>query len=426
MDPRLESAGVDYLWQAIRHNPDLFGERLGKSLYIDPSRHTVNGENITILGCGTSGIVYKIYHEEQWKALKINRKLWGGKINNTAQNGDHIVFEAFKDEDLKLLAFLRIYHSSLGGEVLLSELCEDGDWRRKRLDDIILLKKNLFPILSSLKTLHARNIVHRDIKPPNLLVKEGGKIVIADFSLAGKCAPDGSGKCGYATSAYRAPEAFLDKDGEKNLKLCDCWSLGITLCEKILGLGEEQKFDCGLYGKFSKQCLGNVITTELGLYIASEAIVDNPKMWKKFISGELKKVVPPVGQLLETTIMSLLNPDRKKALSIDGILTELNRLSNENDANRAEYARLCANNIEYAREPWQKREQEEGRRQDREEDTRAVSSDGTPQWTGTNPPRNSPEGRRERFPATAFDGARTTAVFKRKEQISQPSGKGRP
>ncbi|KAK8830358.1 hypothetical protein WA577_006044 [Blastocystis sp. JDR] len=80
--------------------------------------------------------------------------------------------------------------------------------------------------------LHRRKIIHRDIKPDNLLISETGVIKLSDFGLAVQlnhsCSKN-SMQCG--TVLYMAPEVF---DGKTVLK-SDVWSLGISLMEMAEG-----------------------------------------------------------------------------------------------------------------------------------------------------------------------------------------------
>lgn len=85
----------------------------------------------------------------------------------------------------------------------------------------------LYNALVGLKRLHEMGLMHRDIKPMNMLVDEHCQVKIADYGLA-RGQSNRSVSPHVMTRAYRAPEvAICEKYGEK----VDVFSLGCILYE---------------------------------------------------------------------------------------------------------------------------------------------------------------------------------------------------
>ena len=49
---------------------------------------------------------------------------------------------------------------------------------------ILLLQSYLYQLLQGIAYCHSHRVLHRDLKPQNLLIDEGGCIKLADFGLA--------------------------------------------------------------------------------------------------------------------------------------------------------------------------------------------------------------------------------------------------
>lgn len=72
----------------------------------------------------------------------------------------------------------------------------------------------IYQILCGLKYIHSANVLHRDLKPGNLLVNADCELKICDFGLARGFSQDPEENAGYmteyvATRWYRAPEIML-------------------------------------------------------------------------------------------------------------------------------------------------------------------------------------------------------------------------
>lgn len=79
-------------------------------------------------------------------------------------------------------------------------------------------------VLTAIVFLHSRNILHRDIKPHNILLK-GDIVKLTDFGTA----VEGTTEIGVrGTFRYMAPEVYR---GDPHTLSCDIWSVGCLVCE---------------------------------------------------------------------------------------------------------------------------------------------------------------------------------------------------
>lgn len=88
-------------------------------------------------------------------------------------------------------------------------------------------------IASGMEAAHAKNIIHRDIKPQNIIISREGKVKVADFGIA-KAATSNTIAAGQAIGSvhYISPEQA--RGGYSDEK-SDIYSLGITLYEMLSG-----------------------------------------------------------------------------------------------------------------------------------------------------------------------------------------------
>ena len=89
-------------------------------------------------------------------------------------------------------------------------------------------------IARALSAAHARNIVHRDVKPQNVLIDEEGSAKVTDFGIARSLDEEGLTADGrvLGTTDYVSPEQALghDVNGQS-----DIYSLGVVLYEMLTG-----------------------------------------------------------------------------------------------------------------------------------------------------------------------------------------------
>lgn len=191
-----------------------------------------------IIAKGGMGVVYKALHPSLKRFVVIKKMTARGKSGNA---------ERFKKEAQILLDLQSPYI------VHLFDYFTEGSYRymvEELVDGIaldkLISKQSSIPVpvamlimqdaCFALKYAHSREIVHRDIKPGNILISKRGEIKLADFGIASDSAEDENiTQTGVAlgTPAYMPPEQFENSAGVDNR--ADIYALGIMLYEMVTG-----------------------------------------------------------------------------------------------------------------------------------------------------------------------------------------------
>ena len=163
------------------------------------------------------------------------------------QNYDYLLERLQKEQDLQTLCnsknTVNFYRRLETEDNIIFELeyCEDnlnnylqenGELSR----DKKLFKEIVISIAKALKTLNEKGIMHRDIKPQNIFIKnandENNRIIkLGDFGCAIKISENDYDSIG--TVLYNAPEIVQDLEYDEKV---DLWSLGITLFELYMAM----------------------------------------------------------------------------------------------------------------------------------------------------------------------------------------------
>ncbi len=113
------------------------------------------------------------------------------------------------------------------------------------------VKKYMYDIVSGLHYLHSRKIIHKDIKPENILVDSNGKAKIVDFGISEIVNDDCIINENSGTLMFCAPEMFRNNNAINGIKV-DVWSLGITLYLMLYGMFP---FDGNNYDELKKSIM---------------------------------------------------------------------------------------------------------------------------------------------------------------------------
>jgi eukaryotic-like serine/threonine-protein kinase len=192
---------------------------------------------VETLGVGGMGTVYKARDTllDRLVALKLLRKDLGAGIDQTAQLQQEARVAASVNHPNVIQVFSSgIDHSQF---YLVMELVDHGSLddfieERKRLPEEQVLEAGI-QVAKGLRAAQAKGLIHRDVKPANILFADEHTAKIGDFGLAGVAA-ERSGTAGeiWGTPYYVAPER-LRNDPEDFRS--DIYSLGATLFHAAAG-----------------------------------------------------------------------------------------------------------------------------------------------------------------------------------------------
>ena len=193
-----------------------------------------------IIAKGGMGVVYKAEHPSLKRTIVL-KKMSGRR---SASNLERFKREAqiLLDMHSPFIVHLFDYFTE-GSYRYMAEEFVDG----MALDKLLAKQTVLSPPLAllvlldaclALKYAHSKDIVHRDIKPGNILISKRAEIKLADFGIAtadketGKDAVTQAG-VSLGTPAYMPPEQF--EDSAKVDKRADIYALGVMLYEMVTG-----------------------------------------------------------------------------------------------------------------------------------------------------------------------------------------------
>ncbi|KAH7925340.1 kinase-like protein [Leucogyrophana mollusca] len=218
-----------------------------------------------LLGSGANGSVYHVEHRLTTKslALKVVRKNPTDNLHSDILLSEQVAMKR-SIGNINLLPLEASFHDT-ANFYLAMPYHPVGDMHTQiaKWDGIPLdiVRFYTAELIVALHGIHQRGIIHRDVKPGNILLDEVGHPFIADFGLAkvfpneipGEMSPYGGPGTAYGLSQipyltkrccgtphYMAPEMF---DGVNYGFGVDFWALGVTMYEMLTGITPWHSYD---------------------------------------------------------------------------------------------------------------------------------------------------------------------------------------
>jgi serine/threonine protein kinase/formylglycine-generating enzyme required for sulfatase activity len=191
-----------------------------------------------VLGKGGFGLVYLAQDDQLFRpvAIKVPHRELVDRLEDaeaylaearTVANLDHAhivpVFDVGNTEQFACFVVSKF----IDGTDLATRLKQS----RPAIDETVEL---VATVAEALHHAHKQGLVHRDIKPGNILLDKNGKPFVADFGLALREQDLGKGSRFAGTAAYMSPEQ-ANGEGHRVDGRSDIFSLGVVLYELLVG-----------------------------------------------------------------------------------------------------------------------------------------------------------------------------------------------
>ncbi|NXG65041.1 CDK3 kinase, partial [Hemiprocne comata] len=272
------------------------------------------------IGEGTYGKVYKACNKNTGQLVALKKICWHSEMNGAPSTALREISLLRELKHPNIVRLLDVIHSQKKLYMVFEYLNQD---LRKYLDSsetgelpLNSVKNYLFQLLQGVSFCHSHSVIHRDLKPQNLLIDKAGTLKLADFGLARTFGvPLRTYTYEVVTLWYRAPEILLRCKHYSTA--VDIWSIGCIFAEmvtrKVLFPG-----DCEIDQLFRIfRTLGT--PTEV-TWPGVTQLPDYKKEFPHWARREMKDIVPNLDQDGRDLLEQLLLYDPSRRISAKAAL----------------------------------------------------------------------------------------------------------
>lgn len=129
--------------------------------------------------------------------------------------------------------------------ITVAQVMEGGHYRYRGA------KKVLSCVCHALSVLHKHNLVHRDVKPENVIIGSDGRVVLIDFNASRKVSEACKDTVIMGTVGYASPEQLGISQSDART---DVYAVGVMLNVMLTGKHPTEVFARGHAGRVIKKC----------------------------------------------------------------------------------------------------------------------------------------------------------------------------
>ncbi|MBE6648921.1 MAG: serine/threonine protein kinase [Ruminococcaceae bacterium] len=129
--------------------------------------------------------------------------------------------------------------------ITIANVIENGKYRYSGMSRVIK------QVCNALNLLHSENLVHRDVKPENVMITQEGRVVLIDFNTSRRMSVAGKDTVIMGTVGYASPEQLGIAQSDTRT---DVYAVGVMINVMLTGKHPSEKLAKGKAGKMVLKC----------------------------------------------------------------------------------------------------------------------------------------------------------------------------